>query len=216
MADDRPKRSRRRIGPDGPGPSPTPQPRLSPRGNPVERSRRPKSSGSRTSTDPQDSTPTSDPGPSGRPLAELCGTTNDRLKHRWRLYAEHLEVDGRWWRLSPATTVGIDCREPVVIEQTSWEESEDGRFNWPMALGVLQETGSWNDAGLAGWALADTVVEQVVRPDPHPGYVSLFVHGLVPGTAEGTSASFVQRSMDCQCREARLFARALEKAIERL
>lgn len=72
----------------------------------------------------QGSTPTSDSGPSGRPLAELRGTTNDGLRHRWRLYPNHLEVDGRWWHLSPATTVGFDCREPMVRPRTGTGHGE--------------------------------------------------------------------------------------------
>lgn len=170
--------------------------RLSPRGNPVGRRRRPT--------------------PDSRPLAELQGITNDGRRHVWRLFPRHLEVDGERRELLGDTKVAFDGRRPDTSVSVTWQESQEPFVDGPMLLGLWGATGSLSEAGLISWALGDDGLEEVRTPVDRPGYVSLFVQGLAAEEPAKRRATFVQQGMHCDVAAAAAFASALQDAIDAL
>lgn len=178
--------------------------RVSPRGNPVGRRRRGAASSGRPSPSP------------ATPLAELEGITNDGRLHRWRLFADRLEVDGEDRELLPTTKVAFDGRRPRTFVSVTWEEGDGPYVDDAMLLGLWAATGSLSEAGLIAWALGDDGPREVRTPVDHPGYVSLFVQGLGHPDPAKRRVTFVQQGMGCDTAAASRFASALQTVVDML
>lgn len=98
----------------------------------------------------------------------------------WEVYPWGLKVGGASYEFTPTSHIVHSGTQGRSYRSTRLVEEQDDFGLWA-ALAVYQETGSWEDAGLAAWALGDTTVTPVVETHKIPGNVTLSIGGLRQG-----------------------------------
>lgn len=110
-------------------------------------------------------------------LARFEATNGSGL---WEVYPWGLKVGGASYEFTCTSHIVHSGTQGRSFRSTRLVEEQDDFGLWA-ALAVYQETGSWEDAGLAAWALGDTTVTPVVETHKIPGNVTLSIGGLRRG-----------------------------------
>lgn len=95
----------------------------------------------------------------------------------WEVYPWGLKVGGACYEFTPTSHIVHTGTQGRSYRSSRLVEEDDDLGLWA-ALAVYQETGSWEDAGLAAWALGGPTLTPVIETHLIPGHVTLSIGGL--------------------------------------